>query len=425
MKVLVLGAGGREHALAWKIARSRRVEQVYCVPGNAGIALDAAVEKGEINNPAAMAELAARLGVGLTVVGPEAPLVAGVVDEFRKRAMPIVGPTRAAAQLEGSKIFAKLFMRRHGIPTADFAVCETAAQVETNLARFGFPVVLKADGLAAGKGVIVAHDEATARMAALDMLSGQLVGDAGRRLLIEQFLPGEEVSFIVLTDGEEFVALAPTQDHKAVFDNDLGPNTGGMGAYCDDRILSPEMRERVLATIVRPSIEGMRDESTPFQGFLYCGLMMTAAGPQVLEYNVRCGDPETQPLMMRLASDFVPALAASCQGPGALAHCAIEWEPGATACVVLASGGYPGKYETGKVISGLEEAAAQPNVKVFHAGTRNVDGEFLTAGGRVLGVTACAADLREALLRAYSAVKLIHFEGMHCRRDIGKKGLAR
>jgi phosphoribosylamine--glycine ligase len=432
MKVLVLGSGGREHALVWKIRQSPLVKQVHCVPGNAGMAQDATLERGDITSPAAMAELAARLGVELTVVGPEAPLVAGVADEFAARGLPLLGPTKAAAQLEGSKIFAKQFMKRHGIPTADFVVCETAGEVEANIGGFGFPVVLKADGLAAGKGVVVAPDRDAALETARQMLSGQLVGDAGRRLLLERFLPGEEVSFIVLTDGHTMtLALPPTQDHKAVFDNDQGPNTGGMGAYCDDAILSSEMRERVMRSIVQPTVDGMRAEGAPFRGFLYCGLMMTAQGPQVLEYNVRCGDPEAQPIVMRLTTDLVPLMMAIAQTPAERQSrsggpsATIEAQRGASACVVLASGGYPGKYETGKVITGLEEADAHPEVKVFHAGTRRQDGNYVTAGGRVLGVTARGSDLREALERAYAAVQLIHFDGMHYRRDIGHKGLAR
>lgn len=423
MKVLVLGSGGREHALVWKIRQSPLVERVYCVPGNPGMAQEATLESGDILNACAMAELATRLKIDLTVVGPEAPLAAGVVDEFSARGLRIVGPSRAAAQLEASKIFAKEFMRRHKIPTADFAICDKAADIGPYLERFGLPVVLKADGLAAGKGVIVARDPETARTSAAKMLSGEMLGDAGRRLLIERFLPGEEVTFIVLADGRTVVPLAATQDHKAAFDNDLGPNTGGMGAYCDDAILPEALRARVLREIVQPTLDGMVADGMPYRGFLYFGLMIAAGVPYVLEYNARLGDPETQPLMMRMSSDLVPLLEAVANG--SLAGKSVEWAPGATVCVVAASRGYPGDYEKGKIISGLAEAEAIPRVKVFHAGTKLVNGQYVTAGGRVLGITAAGAGLREAITTAYRGVEQIHFEGMHYRRDIGKKGLGK
>jgi phosphoribosylamine--glycine ligase len=423
MKVLVLGSGGREHALAWKLRQSPRVERLYAVPGNAGMAQEAQIEEADIRNPKQVAELAERLRVDLTMVGPEAPLVAGVADEFQARGLPIVGPTRAAAQLEGSKIFAKQFMERHGIATADSVVCETPEQARAGLNCFGFPVVLKADGLAAGKGVVVAGNSGEAEATAAAMLAGQLVGEAGRRLVIERFLPGEEVTFTVLSDGRHMLALPPTQDHKAVFDNDQGPNTGGMGAYCDDAILSPALTRRIIEQIVEPTLAGMRDEGAPYRGVLYVGLMMTPEGPRVLEYNVRFGDPETQPLMMRLASDLAPLLEATANG--ALDRVRPEWPEGATVCVVAASRGYPGEYERDKPITGLAEAEALPGVKVFHAGTRLRDGQYVTAGGRVLGITARGGNLREAILRAYDGAARIHFEGMHYRRDIGSKGLKR
>lgn len=424
MKVLVLGSGGREHALVWKLRQSPQVERVYCVPGNAGIAQEAILERGNILSPAEMAELALRLKADLTVVGPEAPLVAGVVDEFEARGLRIVGPTRSAARLEGSKIFAKQFAQRHRIPTAEFVVCEKAQEAREHLARFGCPVVLKADGLAAGKGVVVAADQSQAQTALEKMLSGELVGAAGRRLVIERFLRGEEVTFIVVTDGRTALALAPTQDHKPVFDDDQGPNTGGMGAYCDDAIVSPELRQRILKEIVHPTLAGMAAEGTPYRGILYFGLMITAEGPHLLEYNVRFGDPETQALVMRLASDLAPLLDAAAAGVG-LERIQPEWSPGATVCVVAASGGYPGEFQRDKLINGLAAAEALPGVKVFHAGTRLHNGQCVTAGGRVLGVTAPGSDLREAISRVYAAVEKIHFEGIHYRRDIGKKGLLR
>ncbi len=423
MKVLVLGAGGREHALVWKLRQSPVVERIYCVPGNAGIAQEAQLEGGDILRPGEMASLALRLGAELTVVGPEAPLVAGVADEFLARGLRIVGPTRGAARLEGSKIFAKQFMKRHHIPTADFVVCEKPEEARNCLERFGFPVVLKADGLAAGKGVVVAADGRQAEAALELMLSGQLVGDAGRRLVIERFLRGEEVTFTVITDGQTVLPLPPTQDHKAVFDNDQGPNTGGMGAYCDDAILSSALRERIWNEIVQPTIAGMAAQGTPFRGVLYFGLMITADGPHVLEYNVRFGDPETQSLMMRLSSDLAPLLEAA--ATGGLKGMTPEWSPGATVCVVAASGGYPGAFARDKAITGLAEAEALPDVKVFHAGTRLHEGRYLTAGGRVLGITAPGRDLRDAISRTYAAAEKIHFDGIHYRRDIGQKGLRR
>ena len=423
MKILVLGSGGREHALVWKLRQSPHVEQVSCVPGNAGIAGEAKLERGDILRPAKMAELALRLGAELTVVGPEAPLVAGVVDEFQARGLRIVGPTRAAARLEGSKIFAKQFAERHGIPTAEFVVSEDLQDARQHLARFGFPVVLKADGLAAGKGVVVAADARQAELTLEGMLSGELVGKAGRCLVLERFVSGEEVTFTVVTDGKTALALAPTQDHKPVFDNDQGPNTGGMGAYCEDAILSETLRQRILDEIVQPTLAGMAAEGTPYCGILYFGLMITAEGPCLLEYNARFGDPETQPLVMRLTSDLAPVLEAA--AGGGLAAIRPEWSAGATVCVVAASGGYPGEFARDKPIAGLSEAEALPGVKVFHAGTRLRDGQYVTAGGRVLGVTASGNDLREAISRVYAAVEKIQFEGIHYRRDIGRKGLTR
>ena len=422
MKILVVGGGGREHALAWKLRASPLADQVYCVPGNAGIAEVATCRPADIVSPRAMADLAQEIGADLTVVGPEAPLVAGVTDEFRARGLAIVGPGRAAARLEGSKIFAKEFMLRHRIPTAEFAVLESPEDVRREIGRFGFPVVLKADGLAAGKGVIVAATASAARMAGELMVAGGVVGEAGRRVLLERFLPGEEVSFMVLSDGRDYYPLPPAQDHKAVYDDDKGPNTGGMGAYCDFDILTAGQREKVLREIVEPVLEGLRQEGCPYQGFLYFGLMMTADGPQVLEFNARLGDPETQPLMFRLSSDLVPLLDAAARG--GLAGQSAEWLPGPAVCVVLASGGYPGSYESGREIFGIGDAEAL-GAKVFHAGTKFVDGHLVTAGGRVLGVTARGEDLATAIDNAYLAVAKIQFEGMHYRSDIGVKGLRR
>jgi len=353
-------------------------------------------------------EIAETVQADLTVVGPEAPLVAGVVDEFRARGLKIVGPDRQAAQLEGSKVFAKNFFVERSIPTAEFVIAENAADAHRAMHRFGLPVVLKADGLAAGKGVVVAHDAAAAGEA-LAALRGPLV--------IEEFLRGEEVSFIALCDGRDVVPLAPAQDHKAVFDGDRGPNTGGMGAYCDGAILTEAQTQEILDRVIHPAVDAMR-----FTGFLYAGLMMTAYGPKVLEFNVRLGDPETQPLMDRLKSDFVPALMAAAEGR--LAGTKLEWQPGPSVCVVMASGGYPGEYETGKPITGVAAAEAT-GATVFQAGTRVLHGRLETAGGRVLGVTAGGADLPAAIDGAYAGVGKIEFAGMHYRKDIGRRALER
>ena len=353
-------------------------------------------------------DAALRVGADLTVVGPEVPLVAGVVDAFRARGLRIVGPNAEAARLEGSKIFAKDFLMQSGIPTAAYAVVEDASQARMALGRFGFPVVLKADGLAAGKGVVVAHNAAEAE-AALGTLKG--------RLVIEEFLTGEEVSFIALCDGRDALPLAATQDHKTVFDGDRGPNTGGMGAYCDAGILSESDTRMVMDRVIYPTVEAMK-----FSGFLYAGLMMTADGPKVLEFNVRLGDPETQPLMHRMESDFVPALMAASEGK--LAGQKLAWRAGPSVCVVMASAGYPGAYETGKEIRGVQMAEAL-GATVFQAGTRTAHGRLETSGGRVLGVTASGADLPAAIAAAYEGVKHIEFEGMHYRRDIGGRGMGR
>jgi phosphoribosylamine---glycine ligase len=401
MRILIVGSGGREHALAWKLAQSPGVE-VFAAPGNPGMARVGTCVAG------APLEAAEAIGADLTVVGPEAPLVDGVVDAFRARGRRIVGPDAKAARLEGSKIFAKGFFVEHGIPTAEFVTASGPDEARRHLDRFGFPVVLKADGLAAGKGVIVAADLAQAE-AALETLHGPLV--------IEECLRGEEVSFIALCDGRNALPLAATRDHKAVFDGDRGPNTGGMGAYCDAAILTAAEEREILERVIHPTVA-----ATGFTGFLYAGLMITDAGPKVLEFNVRLGDPETQPLMHRMASDFVPALMAAAEGD--LCGARLEWRPGPSVCVVLASRGYPGAYQTGKPIAGIEAAEAV-GATVFQAGTRQGPSGLETAGGRVLGVTAGGASLSSAIARAYQACEQIRFEGMQYRRDIGRKGLSR
>jgi phosphoribosylamine--glycine ligase len=421
MKILVIGSGGREHALAWKLRESPLMDEIYCAPGNAGIAQEAECRPVDVSNPAQILELANEIKADLTVVGPEAPLVAGVVDEFKRAGRVIVGPTKAAASLEGSKIFSKQFMQRHSIPTARFKVAESFEQAVKSLAEFGSPVVIKADGLAAGKGVVIAHTREEAEKTLDEFMRQRTLGSAGERVILEETLVGEELSFIVLTDGRAILPLVPTQDHKAVFDNDQGPNTGGMGAYSEDSILDESLRADIIRDIVAPTLVGMAAEGTPYQGFLYCGLMLTAEGPKVLEYNVRMGDPETQPIVMRLRSDLVELLVAL--GEDRLVALEPHWSPNPSVCVVLASEGYPGKPEVGKVISGIVAAETHGGVKVFHAGTKFENFQLLSTGGRVLGVTATAEDLPRAIACAYTAVSKINFAGMHYRRDIGAKAL--
>jgi phosphoribosylamine--glycine ligase len=408
MRILVIGSGGREHGLVWRLACDSAHHDIYATPGNPGIAKLATLVPAGDGSPRALLAAANSVQADLTVVGPEAPLVAGVVDIFRAAGLKIVGPTAAAARLEGSKIFAKQFFERASIPTARFVAAETPEEALQALDRFDYPVVIKADGLAAGKGVVIAPDRRTAE-SAIRRLAG--------RIVVEAFLAGEEVSFIALTDGRNVVPLAPAQDHKAVYDQDRGPNTGGMGAYCDSRILSDAETTRILDTIILPTVEATR-----FTGFLYAGLMMTASGPKILEYNVRLGDPETQAILHRLRSDLAPFLLAASEG--GLGSGQIDWNPEPSVCIVLASGGYPGKFDTGLPIRGIAEAEST-GATVFHAGTRLGAQGLETAGGRVLGVTAAGPDLATAIDRAYTAAAKIHFDRMHYRRDIGDKGLKR
>jgi phosphoribosylamine--glycine ligase len=377
----------------------------------------------DLRNLASMVALAERLQPDLTVVGPELALTVGVVDEFQRRGWKIFGPTRSAAQLESSKSFAKQFMQRHQIPTAHYAICLSAEEVHEALKHFSVPIVVKADGLAAGKGVVIANTKAEGAKVALEMLSGKMLGAAGERVVLEEFLEGEELSFLVMSDGERVAPLVAAQDHKRVGDGDTGANTGGMGAYSTAAILDDQMRDWLVTHVARPVVAGMRDEGMEFRGILYCGLMMTARGPMVLEFNCRFGDPETQPILMRLDSDLVDAMEASIEARASDGD--FKWSSDAAVCVVLASGGYPGTYETGKKILGLEEAGRVEGVKIFHAGTTKRDGEFYTTGGRVLGVTARAPGLQTALRRAYEAVGKIGFEGMHYRKDIGARALNR
>jgi phosphoribosylamine--glycine ligase len=396
---------------------------VYCAPGNGGIADDAECLPADVKNLESLLALAHQLHPDLTIVGPELPLTLGVVDEFTRRGLRIFGPTKAAARLESSKSFAKEFLQRHRIPTAHYAICNSTDEVHHALPHFHTPIVVKADGLAAGKGVVICKSKEEALSVASEMLSGKMLGEAGSRVVLEECLQGDELSFLVVSDGERIAPLVAAQDHKRVGDGDTGPNTGGMGAYSTPTIVDDQMTNWLVQHIARPVVDGMKAEGAEYRGVLYCGLMMTARGPMVLEFNCRFGDPETQPILMRLESDLVEALEASIEGR--VSEGDFHWSPDASVCVVMSSGGYPGAFEVGKKIMGLEDAAKVESVKVFHAGTTRRDGAYYTAGGRVLGVTARAADLATAVQRAYEAVSKIGFEGAHYRRDIAARALKR
>ena len=425
MKVLVVGGGGREHALAWKIAHSPRVERVYVAPGNAGTAQEPKAKNIDIaaEDIDALLRFAHQEHIELTIVGPEAPLVAGIVDVFEAAGRKCFGPHQKAAILEGSKSFAKSFMKRHGIPIAPYASFTELGPAIAYIQARDLPLVVKASGLAAGKGVVIAHDRGAAVQAAREMLSGTAFGAAGREIVIEQFLQGEEVSFIVVTDGVHVLPLASTQDHKARDAGDRGPNTGGMGAYSPVPVITPEMQASILGEIILPTIRGMAEEGRPYRGFLYAGLMIRPQGtPVVLEYNCRLGDPEAQPILMRLRSDVVEILEAGLEGKLHAIH--PEWDPQAALGVVLAAAGYPGNYRKGAVISGLDSGDL-PETKVFHAGTGVRDGHIVTAGGRVLCVCALGETVTAAQKRAYARAASIHWEGLYYRRDIGYRAVVK
>jgi phosphoribosylamine--glycine ligase len=421
--VLLVGSGGREHALAWKLAQSPRIGTLYAAPGNPGIARVAECVPVGADDTAGLAALADRERIDLTVVGPEAPLAAGLADALAARGRPVFGPSRAAAALESSKAFAKELFARHGVPTARFGVFDDPAAARAFVGELGGRAVVKADGLAAGKGAVVCRDPAAAARAIGDMLERRVFGDAGARVVVEELLEGEEVSVFALTDGHAVCPLASAQDHKAVFDGDRGPNTGGMGAYSPAPALDPALARQVVETVLAPTIRAMAAEGRPYRGVLFAGLMLTPRGVRVLEYNVRFGDPECQVLMLRLADDLLPLCQAVAAGHGLPAS--VAWRPDAAACVVLAADGYPGPYATGLPIEGIERAEAHPGVTVFHAGTARRDGRLVTAGGRVLGVTALGADIPSAVAAAYAAVAEIRFDGVHYRRDIGHRALRR
>ncbi|HRE13490.1 MAG TPA: phosphoribosylamine--glycine ligase [Usitatibacteraceae bacterium] len=422
MKVLVIGSGGREHALAWKLARSPRVSKVLVAPGNAGTAREDGLVNVPVTAIADLVKLAKDEAVQVTVVGPEAPLAAGVVDAFRAEGLRIFGPVKAAAQLEASKDFAKRFMARHGIPTAHYATFTDAKAAHAHVEANGAPIVIKADGLAAGKGVVVAMDLAEAHAAIDMMLEGGGMGEAGHRVVIEEFMAGEEASFIVMADGKNALAFASSQDHKRIYDGDRGPNTGGMGAYSPAPVVTPEVHARVMREVIGPTLKGMEKDGTPYTGFLYAGLMIDGAGnPRVVEFNCRMGDPETQPIMMRLKSDFLALVEAAVDGR--LDTVEAVWDRRTALGVVLAAAGYPDTPRKGDAITGL--AAGTEDCHVFHAGTADKDGAVVTSGGRVLCVTALGENAKLAADRAYEAVAGIAFDGMQFRRDIGHRAINR
>ena len=424
VKILVIGSGGREHAMVWRLRQSPAVEKIWCAPGNGGIADDAECVAVNADDVPGLVALAERLKPDFTVVGPEVPLVGGIRNKFECRGLRLVGPSQRDARLEGSKIYAKEFMDRYRIPNPClYGTFESAQEAIRALDAVDWPVVIKADGLCAGKGVLVAETRAEAEVFIRRVLQHHELGAGGARILLETALKGEELSFIVLTDGRSFLPMAPSQDHKRAFDGDRGPNTGGMGAYTVDGMITPHYESMIIKDIVNPTIAGLSEEGIPYTGFLYFGLMLTASGPMVLEYNCRLGDPETQPLMTRMEFDLAMALEAAATRK--LGSFKSAWKPGASVCVVMASGGYPGKFDTGKKIEGLDEARALPDVAVFHAGTKRDGDSIATNGGRVLGVTATAPSLEQAIQKAYNAVDKIHFEGAHFRTDIGAKGVAK
>ena len=422
MKVLILGSGGREHALAWAVARSPRVTEVVCAPGNGGIALVARCVPADLKNLDDMVRVVDAEQPDLTIVGPELPLSLGIVGALQATGRRVFGPTQAAARLESSKAFAKQFMKRHQIPTAHYAVCTNAGELEEAIPHFHPPIVVKADGLAAGKGVIICESRGIALETGHGLFNGSLLGTTEKQIVLEEFLQGDEISFLCLSDGKHVTPLLPAQDHKRIGEGDTGPNTGGMGVYSTDAMLEPQMKEWILHHIAQPTVRGMAEEGTPFVGVLYCGLMMTPRGPEVLEYNARFGDPETQAILVRLESDLVDALEACIDGK--LAESPMRWSSGASACVVASSSGYPGSYKTGIPLSGLTTAAQVPSVEIFHSGTARVGSQLVTSGGRVLGATAAGDSLEEALSRAYQALGEVQFEGMYYRRDIGHRALA-
>src|SRR5437667_1828242 len=421
MNILVIGGGGREHALVWKLKQSPRLEKIWCAPGNGGIARDAECVTIDAGDVAGLVAFAEKKLPDLTVVGPELPLVDGIGDAFRERGWAIVGPSKLAAQLEGSKIFSKEFLLRHRIPTAKmYGSFDSAKDAYSALPNLTFPVVIKADGLCAGKGVLVAQDFEQARYFIERVMEKNELGAGGRRILLEAGLEGDELSFIIVTDGKRYAPLVPARDHKRLLDGNQGPNTGGMGAYSTDALLPEELRTSIVASVLEPTLAGLADQGTPYQGFLYIGLMLGPCGPQVLEFNCRLGDPETQAIVARMNFDLAEVLKDVADGK--LDAAKLRWKAGASVCVVLASGGYPGKFESEKRIEGLTALAQNSSVKILHAGTKREGEVVVTNGGRVLGVTASGSSLNATVSTAYKAITKIRFEGMHYRKDIGAHG---
>jgi len=423
MKILVVGGGGREHALVWKLSQSPRVEKIYCAPGNAGIARQAECVPVGAEDLSGLVALAREKQVDLTVVGPEAPLTLGLADRMAEAGLRVCGASQAAARIEGSKGFAKDLMKKYNIPTGGYEVFDDYDAARDYIAGTGGPLVVKADGLAAGKGVLLCQTTDEAYQALDQVMKDRAFGRAGDRVVIEEFLEGEEASFLVFTDGKNIKPLPTSQDHKAIFDNDQGPNTGGMGAYSPAPVVTAALHEEIMERVMKPTVAAMAAEGCPYQGVLYAGLMIGEKGPQVLEYNARFGDPEAQPLLMRLKTDLLDILEAILDER--LDEVEVEWDDRVSMCLVLASGGYPGSYEKGKVITGLDEAEALDGVVVFHAGTTRNGGDIVTSGGRVLGVTALGRDVEEARERAYRAGDMIDWPGKYCRSDIGMKAIKR
>jgi len=423
MKVLIVGNGGREHTIAWTLKKSPKVEEVFVAPGNAGTALIGENVDVGVNDFKKLAEFAESQGIGLTIVGPEDPLVNGIIDFFEGKGLKVFGPSKKAAEIEGSKIFCRELLKKYGIPSAEFGSFDNAGEAKAYLKEKGAPIVVKADGLAAGKGVIVCETMEEAEKAIDSIMLDKKFGEAGAKLLLEEKLIGEEASYMVFSDGKNILPMVSSQDHKRIFDEDKGPNTGGMGTYSPAPVVTKELEEQVLREIMQPTIDAMAKEGKNFKGILYAGLMVTSQGPKIVEFNARFGDPETQVVLPRLETDLVEIMLACVEGR--LAEQEIKWSGKACCCVVMASGGYPEKYEKGKAIAGLEEAGKLPETVVFHAGTRLEEGKVLTNGGRVLGVTALGESIKQAIGKAYKAVEKISFEGAQYRKDIGQRALNR
>jgi len=423
MKILVIGSGGREHALVWKIKQSELADKVFCTPGNGGISQDAECIDIKADDIPGLLEFVRKEKIDFTVVGPEIALAAGIVDEFQNYKLKVFGPNKKAAQMEASKVFSKELMAKYKVPTANFKVFDNAEKAKDYIAKHGAPCVVKADGLAAGKGVVVAKTVEEANKAVDSMLKTRIFGDAGNRIIVEECLEGQEASILVITDSKEVVALASAQDHKRVFDNDQGPNTGGMGVYSPAPVVTKELLKEILEKIVYRTIDGLVKEGIEYKGVLYAGVMITKEGPKTLEFNVRFGDPETQAILPRLKSDLLEVMLATTEGKLSRLR-NLEWDARACVTVVMASKGYPGDYEKGKEIFGLEEATKMKDIVVFHAGTKKQGDKIVTSGGRVLGVTGLGKTIKEAIANTYQAVAKINFEGMHFRKDIGRKAIS-